>query len=136
MTDTAPPPSPLAGFRGPVACRHTDNALILTGSSADSADDILILTFTAPEPSGLPGSLSAAAVFALGGRHYRIACGSRDWMIEAGSLHVHRDIGRAFYRAIPPRPAPLAKRLFWRIVIALAGSRAGKRLVLSLRRGR
>jgi hypothetical protein len=50
--------------------------------------------------------------------------------VEAISLHVHRDIGRTFYRAIPPRPVPLAKRLFWSLVLALAGSRTGK-LVLS-----
>jgi hypothetical protein len=55
-------------------------------------------------------------------------------MIEATSLHVHRDVGNAFYRAVPPRLVPLRKRLFWRVVLALAGTGAGKRLLLSIRR--
>lgn len=133
MTETIQPPRSLAAFRGPVACRRTFNALVLSGAAADSAADVLILTFADPAGPALPGSLTGAAILALGERHYRITSGSRDWSIEAASLHVHRDIGSAFYRAIPPRPVPLTKRLFWRVVLALAGTGAGKRLLLSLR---
>lgn len=133
MTRTASP-SPLAAFRGPVACRRARNALTLTGAAADSADDILILTLTASTASDLPDSLSAATVHALDAGRYRLVSGSREWIVAATSLHVHRDIGRMFYRAIPPRIAPLTKRIFWRIVLALAGTRAGKRLLLAARR--
>lgn len=134
MTDTALPASSLPGFRGPVTCRRAANALTLSGSAADCAGDILILTFVSPGPAELPEVLGDAAVAAIDGRRYRIICGARDWTLEADSLHVHRDVGSAFYRAIAPRPAPLAKRLFWRAVITLAGSRAGKRLLSVLRR--
>lgn len=134
VTDTAETSSLPAGFRGPVACRRAVGALTLSGCAADRADEVLILTFISPLPADLPQSLSAATVSALDERHWRIACGSRDWIVEATSLHVHRDIGKAFYRAIPPRPTPLAKRLFWRAVMALAGSRTGKRLLSWLRR--
>lgn len=133
MTQTDSPP-PLAAFQGPVVCRRTAATLSLTGAAADSTDDILILTFVAPEVSGLPDNLSAVVVRSLGGSRYGIGSASGDWIIEASSVHVHRDIGRTFYRAIPPRPTPLRKRLFWRVVLALAGTRAGKRLLLSLRR--
>lgn len=134
MTDTAHPESSAAAFRGAVTCRRSRNALTLTGAAGDSADDILILTFITTAAPDLPDSLAAAAVRALDERHYRISCGPQDWVIEATSLHVHRDIGAAFHRAIPPRPPPLQKRLFWRMVLALAGTRTGKGVLSSLRR--
>ena len=133
MTDTVEP-SPLAAFRGPVTCRRTGNVLTLSGSDADSADDRLILTFISPSVADLPDSLDAASIRALDEGRYRITSASRDLTFEATSVHIHRDIGDAFYRAIPPRAAPLKKRLFWRVLLALAGTRAGKRLLLSLRR--
>lgn len=95
---------------------------------------MLIVTLTTPAVPDVPESLAAASISALDGQHYRIASGSRDWIVTATTLHVHRDIGDAFYRAIPPRAVPLGKRLFWRIALALAGTRAGKRLLLSIRR--
>lgn len=143
-------PAPLAAFRGPVTCRRAANALVLTGAAADAADELIILTFIGPTPTDLPPSLAAAlanatadsradspaaaAVAALPEDHYRITCGSGDWIVAATSVHLHRDIGKAFYGAIPPRHAPLTKRLFWRAVLGLAATRAGKRLLLSLRR--
>lgn len=137
MTDSISFPAPVAAFRGPVTCRRTANLLTLIGAAADSADDRLILTFVSPsmaEVPDLPDSLAAATVRAVDEHHYRIADASGELIVEVTSLHVHRDIGRVFYRAIPPRPAPLGRRIFWRVVLALAGTRAGRRLLLSLRR--
>jgi hypothetical protein len=134
VTETPSPSSPLAAFRGPVSCRRARNALTLTGAAADPAAGILIVTLTASAIPDVPESMAAASISALDGRHYRIACGSRDWTVAATAVHVHRDIGEAFYRAIPPRTAPLSKRLFWRVVLALAGTGAGKRLLLAIRR--
>ena len=134
MTDTNSPLSPLAVFRGPVICRRTANALTLSGAAADSADDRLILTLITPSSPAVPDSLTGASIRAVDPRHYRITSESGELLVEATALHVHRDIGRAFYRAVPPRPVPLKKRFFWRVVLALAGTRAGKRLLLSLRR--
>lgn len=134
MTDTVAHPAPVAAFRGPVACRREANALILTGAAADSADDILIVTFIRPETGELPDSLAAATIGAIDEHHYRIVAGSWDRTLAAASVHVHRDIGGAFYRAVPPRPTPFKKRLFWRGMLALASTGAGKRLLLLLRR--
>lgn len=134
MTDTVAQPVAVAAFRGPVACRRGADALILTGAAADSADDILIVTLIGPATGGLPDSLAAASISAIDGNHYRVAAGSREWTLAAASVHVHRDVGGVFYRAVPPRPTPLKKRLFWRVMLALAGTGAGKRLLLSLRR--
>jgi hypothetical protein len=134
VTDTDPASSPLAAFRGPVRCSRTANALILSGSAADSADDRLILTFISSSIPDVPDSLTAASVRAVDEHRYRITSASGHLVVAATSVHVHRDIGRAFYRAVPPRPVPLRKRLFWRVVLWLAGSRAGKRVLSSLRR--
>jgi len=134
VTDSADSPSALAAFRGTVVCRRFANVMTLAGPAADSSGDDLILSFIARNFPSLPDSLTAPVVLALDEHRYRIISLSRDWVIEATSLHVHRDVGNTFYRAIPPRPVPLAKRLFWRVVLALAGSRAGKRFLLALRR--
>lgn len=134
MTDIDSSAPPLAAFRGSVTCRRDVGGLTLTGCAADSADDILIVTFIAASVPDLPDALSAVAITVRDEGQYRIMSGTRDWLIEAMSVHIHRDIGREFYSAIPPRDVPLKKRLFWRVILALAGSRAGKRLLLSLRR--
>jgi hypothetical protein len=135
VTDAASPvPQSPAVFRGPVTCRRSGAALTLIGAAADSAEDILILTFIASTTPNIPDSLADAGIHALDQGHYRIVSGSRDWIVEATAVHVHRDVGAAFYRAIPPRIAPLRRRFFWRVVLALVGTRAGKRILLSVRR--
>lgn len=134
MTGTDSLASPLAVFRGSVTCRRDSDTLTLAGSAADSADGRLILTFIAPSPSDLPVSVPDATVVVVDEQRYRVISASRDWIVGAASVHLHRDVGDAFYRAIPPRPVPLKKRLFLRLVLALAGSRTGKRVLASLRR--
>jgi len=89
-----------------------------------------------PNATDLPDSLAAATVSLIEEHRYCITSASRSWAVEAASAHVHRDVGAAFYRAIPPRAVPLRKRLFWKVVLALAGTNAGKRMLLSLRRQR
>ena len=134
MTDIDSPLPPVAVLRGPVACRRTANALILSGAAADSADDCLILTFLCESMPDIPGSLRGASIRAVDQHRYLIASESQELIVEAAALHIHRDVGKAFYRALPPRMVPLKKRFLWRVVLALAGSRTGKRLLLALRR--
>lgn len=131
----APAPRTLAAFRGPVRCARHPGALVLTGADADSAQERLILSFVGRGLPEVADSLRDPAVLALGDDRYRIRTSARSWEIEARSVHLHRDIGKAFYRAIPPRRVPLRKRLFWRLVLMLAGTRAGRRVLLALRRG-
>ena len=42
--------------------------------------------------------------------------------VIAGSDSRHRDVGVQFYRAVPPRPVPWRKRLFWRALLAFAAT--------------
>jgi hypothetical protein len=134
MNDSALPRT-LAAFRGPVVCARTPGALILTGDAADSQEERLILTFVGPALPEVSEPLRDPEVLALGEHRYRISTPAHGWEIAPRSVHLHRDIGKAFYRAIPPRRVPLRKRLFWRLVLMLAGTRAGRRVLFSLRRG-
>jgi hypothetical protein len=130
-----PSPRLLAAFRGAVSCQRHPGALILTGLAAGSEEERLVLTIIgAGLPDGL-ASLEDPEVLALGEHHYRISTRAQSWEIEPRSVHLHRDIGKAFYRAIPPRRVPLRKRLFWRLALALAGTRTGRRVLSAFRRG-
>jgi len=70
----------------------------------------------------------------IGAGQYRIRAGGSEWLLAAHGAEVHRDVGASFYRALPPRPAPAGRRLLWRLVLALAASRAGLALLRALRR--
>lgn len=129
-------PERLASFRGRVECRRADTVpgLTLSGTTAEAPNEPTTLAFSAPAPADLPATLEDPVVDDLGDAHYRIAAGKREWRVDAPAVHLHREIAAPFYRAIPPRPAPWAKRMFWRVVLTLAASRAGLALLRALRR--
>ena len=128
-------PERLATFCGVVRCRRapTVPGLILSGSTAE-AEEPTALAFSAIAPADLPVTLEDAVVDHLGGAQYRIGAGQREWLIASPAVHLHREIATQFYRAIPPRPAPWTKRVFWRVVLSLAASRTGLALLRALRR--
>jgi hypothetical protein len=117
----------LATFRGAVRCTRARDvpALTLTGMTAEAPDELTALAFSSVPPPDLPGTLQDAVVERLADGRCRIATASADWLLPPGAVHLHREIAGPFYQAIPPRPAPWGKRAFWRVVLMLAGSRAG-----------
>ncbi len=128
---------PVATFRGPVTCRRDPGVFpgwTLTGAAADDPGETLILTFLGAAPQDLPQTLTAPSVVALDGQSYLIASPPRQWRVCARTVHVHRDVTAAFYHAVPPRSVPWTRRLFWRLVLRLAGNRAGRRALRALRR--
>jgi hypothetical protein len=127
----------VATFRGGVSCRHDATGplgLTLIGWTQDHPEEKVTLSFSGRAPEGLPEVLEDPTVDQLGAGRYRISSSPREWLVEARTVHVHREIAAAFYRAIPPRGAPWSKRLFWRLVLGLVASRWGKRFLLALRR--
>ena len=126
----------LATFRGTVHCRRapTVPGLTLSGGTAEAPEEPTALAFSAAAPADLPDTLQDAVVDHLEDTHYRIGAGQREWLIDAPAVHLHREIAAQFYRAIPPRPAPWAKRLFWGVVLSLAASRTGLLVLRALRR--
>jgi hypothetical protein len=123
-------------FRGGVSCRRDGGPLGLTliGRTTDRPDEIATLAFAAAAPPGLPEALEDATVEQVEAGRYRIRSDLREWVFSARSAHLHREVASTFYRAIAPRLVPWKKRLFWRIVLAVAASRVGKTLLLTLRR--
>lgn len=123
-------------FAGAVRCAPgaPPFTLTLTGAAAAPAAGGLTLTFSGSAPADLPATLAGARVDVPAPGVYRITSGTRAWQVAGGSLSATREAAAAFYAALPPRPVPLVKRLFWRLVLALAASRAGLTLLRALRR--
>jgi hypothetical protein len=124
---------PIAAFRGTVRCRRDPaGPLAITLEGFESGEPLSVAFSGATDP-GLPEALEDAVVERLAPTHYRIAAGARDWVIGAAAVHVHRDVSRVLHQALPPRPAPAARRLVLRLALRLAGSRAGLAVLRALR---
>ena len=129
-------PDPIVSFRGAVSCLRgaAPLGLTLVGETPEHPGERTALAFSAAAPGEFPATLEDAVVERVGTGEYRIVSAPREWLIAATAVHLHRDVGARFYRAIPPRRVPLTKRLFWRVVLALAASRTALALLRTLRR--
>ncbi len=114
-------------FTGRVECRRTSGAATLTLIGLDAAGDRVHLSLLGDVPADLPGRLDAASVDCVEAQRFRIVADGRSWTVAAPRAYLHHDLSEVFYRAVPPRAVPLAKRLFWRIVLSAAASRFGRR---------
>ncbi|HEY2274561.1 MAG TPA: hypothetical protein VGH61_03580 [Steroidobacteraceae bacterium] len=132
---TEPQVETVAHFTGAVICTRTpDGPLGLTLTGRTDRPGEVRLDFAGAAPADLPGHLEDAVIERAGPGRYRIASGTRSWTVAARSVYLHRDVAPDFYRAIPPRPAPLPRRLLFGAMLALARSRAGIALLKALRR--
>jgi hypothetical protein len=129
-------PHRVVTFRGGVSCRRDTSGplgLTLIGWTADHPDERASVAFSGRAPDTLPEVLEDATVTRIDERRYRIASTPREWVVTATAVHVHREIATSFYRAIPPRPVPWSKRLFFRLLLAMMANPLGKRVLLALR---
>lgn len=127
----------LARFRGTVSCvreAHGPLGLTLSGRTAEHPGEDLWLAFAAAAPADLPPRLEGAAIEHSAPGEYRIVSAERAWRVAARSVHLHREVADAFYRAIPPRRAPLLRRALFSVLPAIARSGAGLALLKALRR--
>lgn len=123
-------------FVGQTQCRRDGCGplgLILTGHTADYPHELVQLAFVAAAPQDLPKFLTDPRVEPVNAGDYRITSGARSWRVSAAAVHLHRDATREFNRVIPPQPIRWTQRLFWWIVLALALSPAGRRLIARIR---
>jgi hypothetical protein len=125
----------LARLGGAVSCTRAPDiaTLSLHGVSADARPEETTITFSAPGVLDLPATLADVLVERLGAHEYRISAAPRVWQFTARAAHVHREVAAQFYQAIPPRPVPAGKRLFWRTVLMLAANRGAFALLRKLR---
>lgn len=128
---------PLVTFRGPVVVgRASAGALGLTlaGVAGEGVGEPTALAFSGAGPADLPDELADLAVAAVGAARYGLANPSGEWQVDATAAHLHHDVSAEFYRALPPRPVPFAKRCLWAVVLTVAKSRPGLALLAALRR--
>jgi hypothetical protein len=129
-------PTLIVRFLGGVSCRRNDVGplgLALVGRTADYPDEVATLMLAAKAPIAIPEALEDVAVERKDANHFRIWNDQREWIVAASTHHLHREAATRFYREVVPRAVPWSKRLFWRLVLALAASSTGKRLLLALR---
>lgn len=127
----------VAEFRGRVRVLRAPQeplGLTLTGTGAATPGDEIQLAFTGAAPAELPEVLEDVRVEARAPGVFAIVSGERSFRIEARSVHVHVDVGREFYREIPPRPVPPVRRVLLSAALAIARSRAGLALLRRFRR--
>ena len=120
-------------FRGWISCRRDGEGplgLIIVGRTTQHhREEAVQLAFSCPAPVDMPEALEDARVEFLADNRYRITSGDRSWTLH-GAAHVHREVASAFYKAIPPRPVPWQKRLFWRVMLGLAANPLTRKLLL------
>jgi hypothetical protein len=95
----------------------------------------LYFSFTGTAPADLPKTLESATIERVGDQSYRILSGARIWTVSARAAHLHREVAAAFFEAVPSQPIRWTQRLFWRIVLALAATSAGRWLLRVVRGG-
>jgi hypothetical protein len=120
-------------FQGTVRCHRAPGApgLTLTGL-ADGGQEASV-GFSASAPVDLPAALEDGAVERIEAGRYRIKTAAGEWIMPACALHVHREVAADFYRVVRPRIPPWRKRLLWRVILALAASPLGLKLLRRLR---
>jgi len=123
-------------FRGWISCRRDGEGplgLVLAGRVSQDGpgghEESVQVAFSCPAPADLPAELEDAELELLGDGRHRLTSGGRSWSLQ-GPVHVHREISSAFYKALPPRPVPWRKRLFWRVMLGLAANPLTRRLLL------
>lgn len=93
------------------------------------------LAFAGAAPADFPKTLENATVERLSEESFRVLSGARSWTVSARAAHLHREVADAFYQALPAQPIRWTQRLFWRMVLALAATSAGRWLLRVVRGG-
>lgn len=128
------PESPIR-FDGPVDCRVDRGGPLGLTLSGRRGTEVLHVAFVGTAPADFPQRLDTAVVEPAGADEYRIVSGGERRTLRAQRVFVHRDVRKAFCGAVPARPVPVVKRLFWRAVLAFAASPIGRRVLGRARGG-
>jgi hypothetical protein len=87
------------------------------------------LSLMCSETPRLPATLMDATVEALAAPDVVLQSGAQVWHLRCSTWQLHRDVGAAFYAAIPPRATPWTRRLGWRVLLGIAGTAPGRWLL-------
>jgi hypothetical protein len=128
---------PVLAFEGPVQVRSDLSGPLgftLIGRGAGENPEMTQLAFVCRPPEHIPQQLENVAVHRLSATQFQLYASGLEWTFEAAGVHIHRDVTDVFYKAIPPRPAPFKKRVFWRVVLSLAPTPFGRALLARFKR--
>lgn len=112
-------------LRGTIECRRTAAAGVTLIGHTERGERAY-LTLGGHAPADLPPRIDDGIVELLDEGRCRVTMSGREWLLESPRLFVHRDASDGFYAALPPRSVRLAKRMLFRLMLAVAGSRAGR----------
>jgi hypothetical protein len=106
--------------------------LAQAGGEASAAQLALMCT----ERPSLPATLMDVSVEALAAPDVVLHSGAQVWRLRCSTWQLHRDVGAAFFAAIPPRATPWTRRLGWRVLLGIAGTAPGRWFLMRRSRGK
>jgi hypothetical protein len=124
-------PPPIVRFEGPVTWVPGPGAagITLLGRIRDSLTTPVQLSLIGTQAVTLPADLAEVTVESSSPDTVLLRSGSREWRIACRTWQLHRDVGVAFYAAIPPRPTPWIRRFTWRLLLGVAATVPGRWLL-------
>jgi hypothetical protein len=94
------------------------------------------LSLICSEQPDLPANLKDLTVETTSAGDALLRSGAREWRVHCNTWQLHRDVGAAFYAAIPPRRTPWTRRLSWRLLLGVAATSPGRWLLARRSRGK
>ena len=129
-------PLQIVRFDGPVKWEagpgHAGMTLVGKIVESDGRRTTAQLSLSGLVPPPLPPILDDLIFEALTAQDMVLRSGAAEWKVRVTAWQLHRDVGAAFFAAIPPRPTPWARRLGWTVLLALAAIRPGRWLLMRL----
>jgi hypothetical protein len=129
-------PSQIVRFIGPVKWEAGPGpaGITLLGKivEADGRTTTAQLSLSGLESPPPPPILNDLIFEALTAQDMVLRSGGAEWRVRGTTWQLHRDVGAAFFAAIPPRPTPWARRLGWAALLGLAAVRPGRWLLMRL----
>ncbi len=110
-------------FTGLVECRRFSGLPGVTLVGRTDTGEQAYLSLVGGTPAELPARIESLEVELLDPEHCRISAPALSLTLRVVSSFLHRDVSGAFYQAVRPRRVPLARRIFWRLVLAAARTR-------------
>ena len=133
-------PSEILRFKGAVKCVDGPGraGVTLLGKilEADGSTSAAQLSLSCRQRPALAPTLDEVSLEALTAQEMLLRSGAQQWQLRSTTWQLHRDVGAAFYAAIPPRPTPWSRRITWRVLLGIAAASPGRWLLARLARAK
>jgi hypothetical protein len=124
----------LVAFEGSVECRLEQGAINLALRGRERTGAVVEALFAGASASGglavLPRELHEVRLFE---RPLQLKSRELQLDLTCRSLQLHRDVGRPFFKAVPPLSVPFARRAGWTVLLSVLRIPGAARLLMALR---